>query len=61
MLAPPAVFIFGAATWLLVRSRQIGHLEVVIVALFGFFLAATGIAHVIAAVLTALSTGINGH
>ena len=61
MLALPAVFIFGAATWLLIRSRQIGPLEVAIVALFGFFLATTGIAHTIAAVLTALGSSINGH
>jgi hypothetical protein len=60
MLALPAVFLFGAATWLLIRSRQIGPLEVVIVALFGFFLASSGIAHIIAAVLTALGGATSG-
>ena len=57
MLALPAVFLFGAATWLLIRSRQIGWVELLIVALFGFFLASSGIAHIVAAVLFALGGG----
>jgi hypothetical protein len=63
MLALPAVLLFGAATWLLLRARQIGWLELVIVALFGFFLASTGIAHYIAAVVVALDGGTSrtGH
>ena len=63
MLALPAVLLFGAGTWLLVRSRQIGYLEVVIVALFGFFLASSGIAHYIAGVFVALGDVFNssGH
>jgi hypothetical protein len=39
----PAVLIFGAGTWLLVRSRIARMTEVVIIGLFGFFLASTGL------------------
>lgn len=62
MLALPAVLLFGAATALLIRARQIGWLELLIVGLFGFFVASSGIAHYVAAVIAALSTGSsNGH
>ncbi|WP_194921443.1 hypothetical protein [Catenulispora rubra] len=47
----PAVFIFGALSWLLIRSRMIRPLEAVIVGLFGFFLATTGVGHEVAVVL----------
>lgn len=47
----PAAFIFGALTWLLLRSRMIRLLEVVIVGLFGFFLASTGLGHEVAIML----------
>lgn len=61
MLALPAVLLFGAATALLLRARQIGWLELVVVALFGFFLASSGIAHTIAALIAALNAGSSGN
>ncbi len=60
MLVLPAVLIFGAATFLLVRARQIGLLEVMIVGLFGFFLATSGLAHGIAAFIAALGSAFTG-
>jgi hypothetical protein len=62
MLALPAVLLFGAGTALLLRARQIGWLELLVVGLFGFFLASSGIAHYIAAVFAALSSSSSdGH
>jgi hypothetical protein len=43
LVTVPAVLIFGAGTWLLVRSRIARMAEVVIIGLFGFFLASTGL------------------
>jgi hypothetical protein len=60
MLSLPAALIFGAATALLLRARQIGYLDVVVVALFGFFLASTGLAHGIAALIAAITNGLPG-
>lgn len=45
MIAFPAVILFGVVSALLIRSRTIRPLEAVIVGLFGFFLAATGLGH----------------
>ena len=53
-IALPAVIVFGLATWLLVHSRQVGALELVIVGLFGFFLAATGLGHELGVFLDSL-------
>jgi hypothetical protein len=63
MLALPMVLLFGAATALLLTTRRIGWLDLLIVGLFGFFLASSGIAHYIAAVFAALgaSSSGNGH
>jgi hypothetical protein len=61
MLSLPAALIFGAATVLLLRARQIGYLDVVVVGLFGFFLASTGLAHGIAALIAALTDGFSGN
>jgi hypothetical protein len=43
IVALPAVLIFGAGTWLLVRSRVARMAEVIVIGLFGFFLATTGL------------------
>lgn len=51
VIAFPAVIIFGALSWLLLRSRMMRPLEAVIVGLFGFFLATTGLGHGLAVVL----------
>lgn len=51
VIAFPAVIIFGAVSWLLLRSRTIRPLEATIVGLFGFFLATTGLGHGLAVIL----------
>ena len=47
----PAVLLFGAVMFILIRSRMLRPLEAVISVLFGFFLASTGLGAAVGAVL----------
>jgi hypothetical protein len=47
----PAVILFGIGTGVLIRSRTIRVFEALVVGLFGFFLAATGLGQAIGLVL----------
>lgn len=60
MINIPAVLFFGICTWLIMRSRRVGGLDLVVIALFGFFLGRTQFAHVIADVVNAVFPGSSG-
>lgn len=48
VFALPAVILFGGLSALLLRLRAVRPLEALVLALFGFFLAATGLGHELA-------------
>jgi hypothetical protein len=54
MVTVAPALLFGLITALMVRNRNIRALEAILVFLFGFFLATTGVGHVIAGWLAQL-------
>ena len=54
LVTAPAVIVFGALTLLMLRSRMMRPLEMVVAALFGFFLSSTGLGKALSTFLVAL-------
>jgi intracellular septation protein A len=55
--ALPLVFVFGVLTLMLHRSREIRAFHLLVIGLFGFFLAETGVAGLIRSVISWLIAG----
>jgi hypothetical protein len=61
MVTVAPALLFGLVTWLLVRERAVPGVAGVVVFLFGFFLATTGVGHVLADWLSQLMGLSGGH